>query len=144
MEVFIERQFMDAILEKEKEIRKFSTGATRDTDNGKIDPEAFLDPLALAEYFEFMHRHRVQKDGGLRDGDNWQNGFTRKAIMKSLWRHAFDLWLMHREHAPVSKDCLELYTLYGREKAMVESLNGVVFNAFAYMREILLRRSIDA
>lgn len=125
-------------------VRKFSTGATRDVEDEKLDPEAFLDPLALGEYFEFMHRHRKQKDGSLRDGDNWQKGFTRKSIMKSLWRHSFDVWLMHRGHEPKSQDARHLFILYGKDRAMIESLCGVLFNAFAYMREILLKRSVEA
>lgn len=143
MEPFIERQFMDDILEADNKIRKFSTGATRDVEHGKIDPEAFLDPLVLGEYFEFMHRHRKQKDGGLRDGDNWQNGFTRKSIMKSLWRHFYDVWRMHRGLPPKSADALEIFKTQGVQYAMVESLCGVVFNAFAYMREVLLGRSVE-
>lgn len=125
------------------EVRKFSTGATRDTEDNKIDPEAFLDPLVLGEYFEFMHRHRAQKDGSLRDGDNWQKGFTRKAIMKSLWRHVYDVWRMHRGLAPKSDDALHLFTVYGKDRAMIESLCGVLFNAFAYTREVLLNRSVE-
>jgi hypothetical protein len=124
-------------------IRKFSTGATRDVEEGKIDPEAFLDPLTLGAYFDFMNRHRTQKDGDVRDGDNWQNGFTRKAIMKSLWRHSYDVWLMHRGHAPHSKDALEIYKTDSKA-AMLEALCGVLFNAFAYMREIILGRSVAA
>lgn len=125
------------------EIRKFSTGATRDTEDGKIDPEAFLEPVVLGEYFDYMHRHRRQKDGNLRDGDNWQNGFPRKALMKSLWRHSYDVWLMHRGNPPKSKDILEIYQS-DPKLAMIESLCGVIFNCFAYMRETILGRSIEA
>lgn len=123
-------------------VRKFSTGATRDTEDDKIDPEAFLDPLALGEYFEFMHRHRKQKDGSLRDGDNWQKGFTRKSVMKSLWRHTYDVWRMHRGLPPKSSDALEIYKR-DPSAAVIESLCGVIFNAFAYMRETLLGRSVE-
>lgn len=125
-----------------KQIRTFVTGATRDVDTGKLDPEAFLDPLVLGEYFEFMHRHRHQKDGSIRDGDNWQKGFTRSAIAKSAWRHFYDVWRMHRGLEPKSEDALHLYSVYGKDRAMIESLCGLVFNGFAYMREILLQRSV--
>lgn len=125
-------------------VRQFSTGATRDAEDGKIDPEAFLDSLTLGEYFDYMHRHRTQKDGNLRDGDNWQKGFPKNALMKSLWRHVYDAWRIHRGFEPMSEDILHLYTVHGKDRAMVESLCGVLFNAMAYMREILLKRSIEA
>lgn len=125
-------------------VRRFSTGATRDVDEEKIDPEAFLDPLTLGKYFEFMHRHRKQKDGSLRDGDNWQKGFTRKSIMKSLWRHTFDVWLMHRGYAPRSLDAQQIYNESGARMAMIEALCGVLFNGFAYMREVVLGREVDS
>lgn len=125
-------------------IRTFESGATRDVDTNKLDPEAFLDPLALGEYFEFMHRHRFQKDGSMRDGDNWTKGFTRKAIAKSAWRHFYDVWRMHRGLPPKSEDALHLYTTYGKDRAMVESLCGLIFNGFAYLREILLGRDLQA
>jgi len=124
-------------------IRQFSTGATRDVDYDKIDPEAFLDPLALGEYFEFMHRHRFQKDGSVRDGDNWQKGFTRNAIMKSAWRHFYDIWLMHRGNEPRSEDAKHLFVTYGVKRAMIESLCGLIFNGFAYLREVVLERNVS-
>jgi tRNA isopentenyl-2-thiomethyl-A-37 hydroxylase MiaE len=125
------------------EIRKFSTGATRDVDHGKMDPEAFLDPLVLGEYFEFMHKHRFQKDGSMRDGDNWTKGFPRQSIMKSLWRHFYDVWRMHRGLAPKSDDCIKIYDERGKQAAQVEAFCGVIFNGFAYMREVLLGREIE-
>jgi hypothetical protein len=80
-------------------MRNFDTGATRDTDDGKLDYEAFLSPLVIERYARYMHQHRVQADGKLRDGDNWQKGFGdnhQSVCMKSLWRHFMDLWCHHR------------------------------------------------
>jgi hypothetical protein len=77
-------------------IRKFDTGATRDTDTGKIDLEGFLSPYALRAYGEYMDRHRKQADGQIRDSDNWQRGIPLDAYMKSMWRHFFDVWSEHR------------------------------------------------
>src|SRR5262249_20215749 len=54
--------------------RIFKTGATRDTDTGKLDYEGFLSPLVLKRYAEYMHQHRVMKDGAMRASDNWQRG----------------------------------------------------------------------
>lgn len=78
------------------EVRTFDTGATRDVDIGKLDYEAFLSPLVLKRYAEYMHKHRIQADGSLRDGDNWQRGIPLAQYMKSLWRHFMDAWTLHR------------------------------------------------
>lgn len=77
-------------------VRKFDTGATRDTDAGKIDFDGFLSPYALKAFGEYMDRHRHQADGQVRDSDNWQRGIPLDAYMKSMWRHFFDVWSEHR------------------------------------------------
>lgn len=103
-------------------IREFATGATRDTDDGKLDFEGFLSPLALRAYAEYMNKHRKQADGQMRDSDNWQKGFGEKhfdVCMKSLWRHMHDLWMYHRG-------------FQGRE-SVEDALGGILFNTFAYL-----------
>lgn len=77
-------------------VRTFDSGATRDSNDGKYDYEAFLCPLVIMRFGEYMHKHRVQSDGTLRDGDNWQKGIPTKQYMKSLWRHFHDLWIILR------------------------------------------------
>lgn len=77
-------------------IRKFSTGATRDTDNGKNDYEGFNNPLVEKAFGDYMNEHRIQSDGSLRDSDNWQKGMGKNAMIKSLHRHYMDLWAIHR------------------------------------------------
>lgn len=77
-------------------MRQFETGATRDTDDNKFDYEGFLSPLVLEAYAEYMHMHRKQADGKLRDSDNWQRGIPQDAYMKSMWRHFMDIWKHHR------------------------------------------------
>lgn len=109
-----------------KEIRKFETGATRDSEENKLDYEAFLSPLVLERYAEYMHRHRQQPDGSLRDGDNWQKGIPKDAYMKSMWRHFMDLWMFHRGHN-------------GRE-SIEEALCAIIFNAMGYLHERLTKR----
>ncbi len=54
--------------------REFISGATRNSEEGKLDYEGFLSPLALARYAQYMHRHRELEDGTLRASDNWQKG----------------------------------------------------------------------
>ena len=68
-------------------VRTFDTGATRDTDDGKLDYEGFISPLVLERFARYMHTHRLQPDGTLRDSDNWQKGIPRDQYIKSAWRH---------------------------------------------------------
>ena len=76
--------------------RYFDTGATRDTDVGKLDFEGFLSPSVLERYAEYMNKHRLQTDGNLRDSDNWQKGIPIPQYVKSLWRHFFAVWKGYR------------------------------------------------
>lgn len=99
-------------------IRTFPTGATRDADNGKLDYEAFLSPPALKRYAEYMHKHRVQADGTLRDGDNWQKGIPIVQYMKSRYRHFMETWALHRggrDFDPQQEDnlCAEIFNAFG-------------------------------
>ncbi len=104
-------------------MRKFETGATRDTEEGKLDYEGFLSPLVLERYSEYMDKHRKQADGKLRDSDNWQKGIPIVTYIKSLWRHFMDLWKEHRG--------------YGSRDGIEEALCGIIFNSMGYLFEIL-------
>ena len=87
-------------------MREFNSGATRDSDEGKNDYEAFLSFPVLKAYGDYMNKHRVQADGKLRDGDNWQKGFGDNhcsVCMKSLWRHFLDMWAIHRGYKRIDK-----------------------------------------
>lgn len=107
-------------------IRKFETGATRDTEQGKFDYEGFLSPLALERYAAYMHKHRVQSDGSLRESDNWQKGIPLDAYMKSGWRHFMDWFKYHRgTELPIDIE---------------DVLCAVIFNAMGYLHEIIKKR----
>lgn len=106
-------------------IRKFETGATRDVDTSKHDPEGFLSPLVIDRYNEFMHTNRRQRDGNLRDSDNWQKGIPLAAYMKSMWRHFLDVWLHHRGLGAKAKEPLEV------------ALCALLFNVSGYLHETL-------
>lgn len=95
-------------------MRKFDTGATRDSDSEKLDFEGFLSPIVLERYAQYMHKHRKQADGSLRDSDNWQKGIPKDVYMKSMWRHFFAVWKSHRSGS-VSKDdlCALLFNVMG-------------------------------
>jgi hypothetical protein len=87
-------------------MRNFESGATRDSEEDKLDYEGFLSPLVLRRYAQYMHTHRKQADGSLRDSDNWQKGIPPKVYMKSLIRHTFDLWHLRR-NLPADQDDFE-------------------------------------
>lgn len=101
-----------------EQMREFDTGATRTDDKDRLDYEGFLSPLVLARYAVFMHKHRKQADGNLRDSDNWQKGIPIKEYMKSKWRHFMDTWVAYRTgslHCNSSEEslCAELFNTMG-------------------------------
>ena len=118
------------------EMRTFDTGATRDTDDYKFDYEGFFSPLAVQRYAEYMHSHRKQADGKLRDSDNWQRGIPLTAYIKSLFRHFIDLWCIHRGHAV--KDRRDSH-----EVTREEALCAIIFNSFGYLHEIEKQKAAD-
>ena len=117
----------------ESKMREFATGATRNSDTGKYDYEGFLSPLVIERYAAYMHEHRLQADGKLRDSDNWQKHFGDKhfdVCMKSLWRHFVDMWFLHRGFKRYDK-------LDGHEISKEEAICAVMFNVIAYMDKLL-------
>jgi hypothetical protein len=118
-------------------MQTFETGATRDSDEDKFDYEGFLSPLVLRRYAEYMHLHRRQADGLLRDSDNWQKGIPISKYMKSLWRHFMDLWTIHRGYAAFDDKDGHLLTKQ-------EVLCSVIFNSMGYLHEELKRAQCPA
>lgn len=114
-------------------MRTFETGATRNDAGNKFDYEGFLSPLALERFGEYMHSHRLQKDGSIRDSDNWQKGIPRNQYMKSLIRHVFDLWKLHRGHKATNPDTGDQFT-------KDELLSAILFNAQGYLHEVMIMR----
>ena len=112
-------------------MRTFESGATRDDDCDKLDFDGFLSPLALRRFAEYMHKHRVQADGKLRESDNWQRAIPQSAYMKSAWRHFMTWWEQHwaeENLAPASDEELE------------EALCALLFNVQGYLHELLKRK----
>jgi hypothetical protein len=104
-------------------IRRFPTGATRDTDMDKLDYEGFLSPFALTVYAQYMHNHRKQSDGQYRDSDNWQKGLPISESIKSLWRHFVSVWFGNRTKRIDANDVC-----------------GIIFNAFAILHELTVKK----
>jgi hypothetical protein len=110
-------------------VKTFESGATRDDATEKLDYEGFLDPAVLRRFAEYMHAARFQRDGSLRDSDNWQRGIPLPVYMKSLARHYMDTWRLHRQVTEHDVDA--------RLCELEVELCGIIFNAQGYLSEIL-------
>ena len=110
-------------------MRVFDTGATRDDDTDKLDYEGFYSPIVLERYAQYLHKHRIQADGQLRDSDNWQKGIDKSAYMKSAFRHFVDVWKQHRG--------------FEEQDTLDDSLCAVLFNIQGYLFELLKEKAND-
>jgi len=113
-------------------MRHFDSGATRGTEDGKLDYEGFLSPIVLERFAEYMHKHRQQADGELRDSDNWQHGMPPDVYLKSAFRHFMAVWKIHRG--------IEL----GSSLDLEDSLCGLLFNVMGYLHQVKLGRVGEA
>jgi hypothetical protein len=107
----------------DKVMRSFDTGATRDTAEGKLDMEGFTHPMVEKQFAKYMNMNRLQSDGQLRDSDNWQKGIPQDAYIKSLRRHADEMWQCHRG--------------FPSESGVIAALCGIIFNVKGYLLEHL-------
>jgi hypothetical protein len=117
-------------------MQEFSTGATRNTDTNKFDYEGFICPEVLHAFGEYMHEHRHQKDGSLRDSDNWQKGIPLRTYVKSLVRHVIDLWRMERGFPVTNPDT-------GLPHTKLELCAAIMFNVMGYAKETLQPSAIN-
>jgi len=108
-------------------MREFETGATRNNSDNKIDYEGFISPTVLRCFGEYMHSHRKQADGKLRNSDNWQKGIPEEVYMKSLTRHFIDLWRFHRGEEVINPDNEELSTKEELLCAILFNTQGLLF-----------------
>ncbi len=120
---------LQEMLNKKPGIRKFETGATRDTDTGKYDYEAFFSPLVLERRAEYMHKHRIQPDGSLRAGDNWQKGIPLDQYAKSEARHHHQFHKLHRGYPTVDEK--------GNPVDLQEAICALMFNLEGYLFELV-------
>jgi len=113
-------------------MREFETGATRDKDDNKYDYEGFLSPIALERFAEYMHKHRRQADGAMRDSDNWQKGIPIEAYRKSLVRHVLQCWGAWRNH--------DMRDDKGEPIDEEEALCAIMFNVQGLLHELAAAR----
>jgi len=118
--------------------REFSTGANRNSDEGKLDFEGFFSPFVLERIAEYMQKHRATEDGTLRDSDNWQKGMPRDAYIKSAWRHFHAWWTCHRGHVEYGNIIRE------DNSHAVDAICALIFNAMGYLHEVLRNRDVGA
>ena len=110
-------------------MRTFESGATRDDDEDKLDFEGFLSPLALERYAQYLHAHRKQADGKMRDSDQWQQGLPIKECVKSMIRHVIDIWKLNRCYMVTDQKT-------GNYISMEEALCANIFNSFSILHEL--------
>jgi hypothetical protein len=117
-----------AVLAMER-VRQFESGADRDTDEHKIDPEGALSPVVLQRYAEYMREHSIRQDGSRRSSDNWQKGMDLDVYASSAWRHFLQFWMAHRGYEPLDDD--------GKLVPIQEALCGSLFNLMGYLHEVM-------
>lgn len=134
-------EVLEEVVRVAGQVRQFKTGATRDTDQGKLVYTGFLNPFVTKRFAEYMHKHRQQSDGSLRAPDNWQKGIPRQAYMESLGRHVEEIKQLHeamRGHDPAA---------WGQQpnnnEAILETLMAVIFNAQGMALEIMKGTAIE-
>lgn len=106
-------------------MRQFASGATRNTDEDKLDYDGFFSPRVLKRRAEYMHQHRVQADGKIRASDNWKKGIPLDAYMKSGWRHFWEWWSRHHG------------SFIAPEGDIEEAICALMFNCEGYLEELL-------
>lgn len=117
-------------------MREFETGATRNNDQTKPDFDGFLSPHMIQAFGQYMHEHRVQADGTIRDSDNWQKGIPIDAYRKSLLRHVFTAWTLGRGIPAKDHDT-------GEAAYLIPTLCAVIFNAQGWLHELLKDESVS-
>jgi len=111
-----------------KKIRAYETGAIRDSVDGKYNYAGFLHPLVVNQFAKYMHKHRVQPDGGLRDADNWQKGIPSKDCLEGLFRHFMDVWSHFNDIQPIDFKTGEKVSLVEALCAMSFNINAMILN----------------
>lgn len=121
-------------LVNQKEMRQFSTGATRNLSTTKVNPAKCLSPLVIQRYSEYMRDMRRQSDGTLRADDNWKKGMTLESFMESGQRHNLHWWMIDSGVPYVSEDD-------GHSIDIEEACCALMFNVMGYLHETIKTRT---
>ena len=127
MEMFIKKLKSYKNMGKEK-MRQWGM-ATRDLADDKLDFEGCLSPLVLQEFAKYMKLHEKTANGN-RKSDNWQAGIPKDVYVKSLWRHFFSFWSIHRGYRQFDKKD-------NHEIDIIEAGVAMIFNLQGYLHEYL-------
>lgn len=112
------------------DIRQFETGATRDTNTNKPDYRGFYSVLVARRFGEYMHKHRLQADGSLRESDNWKKGIPEIEYVSSGDRHWMDI-----------KECYEALQFgYFSNVNLEDALCAMLFNVQGLLHEVVKAR----
>lgn len=133
-------------------MRKFKSGATRSSSDGKFDFVGFRHPLVEKSFGKYMNKHRIQEDGNLRPANNWWGGWDKSVSIQSLVRHCedlqaiyagYDVWKVRDKNGEETR-YLKLGTVFNLEKGQTcegvseeDCLNAIKFNCNAYLLNIL-------
>lgn len=107
------------------EVRIFDGGATRSPLGDKLCYSRFMDARVVKRYCEYLHKHRVQADGNVREPDNWKNGIPQASYMDSMHRHFMDVWLHNQGHTSEMAEDIET------------ALCALIFNAQGMLFEVM-------
>lgn len=108
-------------------MRKFKGGATRGNADGKIN---YAHSSALAErvWCEYMHQHRIQEDGKLREPDNYKKGMDVESYRTGLAGHNKDIELLLEGHKVFEK---------GKEVTPFDAIMASKFNLQGLIIELM-------
>lgn len=135
-------------------VRINSSGAMRDTDNGKFDYYGFMHPLNDYSFAKYMHKHRLMSDGTKRDANGWWGGFGLEVCIQSLARHMEDLKLLYAGYYVyeyrnkntaeriVKKEKFKKIPKNYFEITIEDCCNSIRFNVEAFKLEILKKQYI--
>ena len=113
---------------KENTVRRFESGATR-SGGVKLEYTRFFDARVNKRLAEYMHKHREQADGTLREPDNWKKGIDKESYVASLARHEKDTELWLQGYPEEMTETIE------------DSLLAIMFNAHGMLYEILKEKT---
>ena len=111
-----------------EKIRKFDTGAIRDTDSGKLSYSKGLSFPVLRRYLQYLGKHRTLPDGSVRDWDNWKKGIAPEVYRDSLTRHVADVNIVADGYSAEDN--------HGKCD-LEDLLCAVMFNSMGWLYEIL-------